>query len=88
MIDKCYDASGFLVQTIRQNQINRESWDTFRRIQILNSNVSTIRSAGRSNIYYYNFKNNTEKNYFLQGQFLHFQVYPSLSSFWQAVEKN
>lgn len=87
-IDKCFDASGFLVLSIGQNQVYKDAWNTFNRIQILNSNVSTLRAAGNSNILYYNYISNAEKMQFIQGQSLHMRIYPSFSSFWLAVEKN
>jgi hypothetical protein len=87
-IDRCFDASGFLVLTARQNLHFREAWDTFNRIQTLNSNVSTLRAFGRTDIYYYNFKTNTERMNFIEGQSLHMRTYPAFSTFWLAVEKN
>jgi|LakMenEpi03Aug12_release.lakeMendotaPanAssembly.Ray.scaffolds.fasta_scaffold715126_2 hypothetical protein len=87
-IDRCFDASGFLVLTARQNQQYREAWDTFNRIQSVNSNVSTLRAFGRTNIWYYNYVSNTEKMKFIEGQSLHMRIYPSFSTLWQTVEKN
>lgn len=87
-INPCFDASGFLVLSIRQNLIYREAWDTFTRIQTLNSNISTLRSAGKTDVWYYNYKSNGERLKFIEGQSLHMRVYPSFSSFWLAVEKN
>jgi hypothetical protein len=87
-IDKCFDASGFLVMTIQQNQTYKDAWNTFNRIQTINSNVSTIRAVGNKNVYYYNYKTNAEKLQFIQGQSLHMRIYPSFSSFWMPVEKN
>lgn len=87
-IDRCFDASGFLVLTSMQNQNYRTAWDTFNRIQTLNSNVSTLRAFGRKDIYYYNYISNTERMKFIEGQSLHMRIYPSFSSFWVTVEKN
>lgn len=87
-INRCFDASGFLVLTARQNQQYREAWDTFNRIQSVNSNVSTLRALGKTDIWYYNYVSNTEKVKFTEGQSLHMRVYPSLSSLWTTVEKN
>ncbi len=85
---KCYDASGFFVLSIGQNQGYGEAWNTFSRIQIINSNVSTLRAAGKKDIWYYNYKSNTERLQFIDGQSLHMRTYPQLSTFWNAVEKN
>ncbi len=87
-IDKCFDASGFLVLSIGQNQTYKDAWNTFNRIQTLNSNVSTLRASGYTNALYYNYVSNAEKLQFTQGQSLHMRIYPSFSSLWQTVEKN
>ena len=82
----CFDLSGFTpVPNSILNQY-RFDWNTFERIQTLNSNVSTIRSGGNKTVYYYNFITNQEKNSFLKGQVLHTVRYPN--SNWDSVQKN
>jgi len=87
-ISRCFDASGFLVLTARQNQEYREAWDTFNRIQSVNSNVSTLRAIGKKDIWYYNYVSNVERMKFIEGQSLHMRTYPAFSTLWATVEKN
>lgn len=83
-----YDASGFLGNSFGANQKNKIAWDTFTRIQSFNSNVSTLRAAGNTNLQYYNFQTYSEKINFQQGQFLHLKSLPAFSSLWLSVGNN
>ncbi len=87
-MNTCYDASGFLCLSFQQNQIYKTAWDTFNRIQAYDSNVSTLRFGGATNVYYYNFSNYTEKALYSQGQFLHYKSIPYLSTLWVSVQRN
>ena len=67
----------------RTNMSN--AWVTFQRVELYNSNVSTIYSANsNATLTYYQFFNNTEKSLYSQGQNL-FYYYLSYST---QVEKN
>lgn len=80
-----YDASGFSGLTFSQNQKNREAWNTFERIQLFNSNVSTMNNSG-ANLRYYTFSNYSEKNQFTEGQLLHLKSHPYFSTLWYNIE--
>ena len=82
----CFDASGFRFMTPVQFRIYKDAWNTYNRVQSYNSNISTLRHAGQTNLNYYQFVNMQEKNQFAQGQQLHVQVYPS--SNWSSVPPN
>lgn len=70
-----------------QLQIYKQAWDDYNRIQGFNSNVSTLHGNGTArNSNYYSFVSYTEKNSFLNGQYLHQQQYPN--SNWNAVQEN
>jgi hypothetical protein len=72
-----------------QLAIYNKAWDDFNRVQSLNSNTSTVHStypASKLTQQYYTFVSYAEKNSFLQGQFLHTQVYPN--SNWDLVQEN
>jgi hypothetical protein len=59
----------------------------FDRIQLYNSNISTFNgSTGGKNSNYYMFVSYSEKNSFLNGQFLHQQQYPN--SNWNTIQEN
>jgi hypothetical protein len=83
-----FDASGFIGMSFGQNAKYETAWNTFRRIQLFNSNVSTLRASGDNTIRYYTFPTQNEILTFQQGQFLHFQSLPYLSTLWRTVEKN
>ena len=80
------DLSGFKFLTFSQKQDYQRSWQIFDNVQAFNSNISTLRFQGNSNLTYYQFISNVEKAKFLQGRFLHIQSYPN--SNWQFVEQN
>ncbi len=74
--------------SFQQNGTYKTAWDTFNRIQMFDSNVSTLRFQGATNLHYYNFSNYTEKALFSQGQFLHYKSIPYLSTLWVTVQRN
>ena len=82
----CFDLSG--VACINQSQllIYKQAWYDYTRIQLYNSNVSTLHFQGMKNIPYYQYVNYSEQQSFTQGQFLHSQVFPS--SNWAVVQEN
>ena len=83
-----YDLSGFTQLDFSQNQAFKTAVNTFNRIQVFDSNVSTLKHIGAINQYYYNFTDYTEKNNYKQGQFLLRQSYPAQSTIWTPVQRN
>ncbi|NBO71812.1 MAG: hypothetical protein EBU66_14295 [Bacteroidetes bacterium] len=81
-----FDLSGFLAVPSSLKLMYQDDWNTYNRIQLFNSNVSTIRSGGDKTVTYYSYATYTEKNSFTSGQFLHQQRYPD--SNWNAVSKD
>jgi hypothetical protein len=81
-----FDLSGFLAVPSSLKLSYQDDWNTYNRIQIFNSNVSTIRGGGDKTVTYYSFSNYTEKNSFTTGQYLHQERYPN--SNWNAVSKD
>jgi hypothetical protein len=67
-------------------QINElgTSWETFRRVEIYNSNISTQRGNGNTSLSYYQFFNNQERTLWRQGQTL-FVTYLGYTS---TIQKN
>ena len=59
------------------------SWETFRRVELYNSNVSTQRGEGNKAIRYYQFKDAEELSYYRQGGVLYFRAFE-----YTPVEKN
>ncbi len=80
------DLSGFKFLNFAQKQEYQRAWQIFDNVQTFNSNVSTLRFQGYSNLTYFQFISGEEKTKFLQGRFLHIQSYPH--SNWQFVEQN
>jgi hypothetical protein len=80
------DLSGFKFLNFAQKQEYQRAWQIFDNVQTFNSNVSTLRFQGYSNLTYFQFISGEEKTKFLQGRFLHIQSYPN--SNWQFVEQN
>jgi hypothetical protein len=68
------------------NQINElaTSWETFRRVEIYNSNISTQRGNGNTSLSYYQFFNNQERTMWRQGGTL-FATYLGYTS---TIQKN
>jgi hypothetical protein len=60
----------------------RTDWDFYNKVQVYNSNVSTINATNKT-VPYYVFKNFEEKASFTKGQFLHVKRYPN--SNWDAI---
>jgi hypothetical protein len=82
----CLDLSGFKWLFQSQKLEYQQSFALFGKVQNFNSNISTLRAAGDSNLSYYQFANTEEKTRFLQGRFLHIQAYPG--SNFPVVEQN
>lgn len=83
----CFDLSGFTGLTLSDQLKYRTYWDTFTRIQIYNSNVSTLRHQDPDqNIIYYVYKSYQESSDFTQGRILHIRRYPN--SNWDLVPKD
>ncbi len=80
------DLSGFKFLTNQQKIEYKTSWQLFNEVQSFNSNVSTLRFFGQSNLTYFQFLNAQGKTRFTQGRLLHIQSYPN--SNWDVVEQN
>lgn len=82
----CLDLSGFKFLSQTQKLQYQQNWALFDKIQIYNSNISTLRNAGASNLSYYQFVSTEEQTRFTQGRFLHIQSYPG--SNFPVVQQN
>ena len=80
------DLSGFKFLNFAQKTEYQRAFSLFNNIQSFNSNVSTLRSAGQTQLTYYQFISGEEKTKFLQGRFLHIQAFPN--SNWDFVQQN
>jgi hypothetical protein len=85
-----FDVSGYLGLPISVKQRYETQWNTYNRIQIVNSNVSTLRgtegAAATAGLSYYQFQSYFERNEFVNGQMLHQKRYPN--SNWAAVQED
>lgn len=73
---KFFDLSGFLFMYQSQNLEYQQSITIFQTIFSYNSNVSTLRAGGASNLTYYQFATNKEKTMYTKGRYLLVQSYP------------
>jgi hypothetical protein len=80
------DLSGFKFLSFAQKTEYQRAFQLFDTIQNYNSNISTLRFEGNSNLTYYQFLSGEEKTKFLQGRFIHIQAFPN--SNWPFVEQN
>ncbi len=68
----CYsDLSGIGGLDFSQTLEIKNSWDTFRRIEIYNIGISTARDAGNKTLKYYTFVDNQERMNYIRGLNLH-----------------
>jgi hypothetical protein len=81
-----FDLSGFSGLPSSLKLTYETQWNTYNRIQIANSNVSTLRAAGDKTALYYQFVSYQEKNAFTNGQMLHIKRYPD--SNWAPVPED
>lgn len=81
-----FDLSGFLAVPSSLKIKYQDDWNTYNRIQTVNSNISTLRSIGDKAQNYYTYSSYDELIAFQLGQYLHVQRYPN--SNWNAVPKN
>jgi hypothetical protein len=81
-----FDLSGFLALPSSVKLEYQDSWNVYNRIQIYNSNISTIRGNGDKTVIYYTYANYDELNSFTIGLYLHVQRYPT--SNWNPVSKD
>lgn len=70
--------------TYAQYQDNLFSWNTFRKVELYNSNISTQRGNGNTSLNYYQFFSQTEKAAYDTGQ----QLFFSFLNYSTIVEKN
>ena len=82
----CFDVSGFLGLSQSVLRDYKDWWNTFERIQAINSNISTQRAAGNTALTYYVYIDSQERVAFINGQALHIRRYPD--SNWAPVPKN
>lgn len=80
------DLSGFKFLSNQQKIEYKQSWALFNQVQSYNSNVSTLRAAGKTDLTYFQFENAQGVTRFIQGRMLHIQSYPN--SNWNVVEQN
>jgi hypothetical protein len=81
----CYsDLSGISGLDFSQTIEIKNSWDTFRRIEIYNIGISTARSGGNLTQKYYTFVDNQERMNYVRGLNLH-TLYIGFST---VVQKN
>jgi len=78
------DVSGVKSLYYGQYQDYASSWEIFRRVELYNSNVSTQRGQGNTNLSYYQFYDNQERSLYRQGASL-FATYIGYTS---TVQKN
>lgn len=82
----CFDLSGFQGLPFSLAQTYRTNWNTYNRIQIVNSNISVARNRGDVGLVYYQYVTYEEREQFISGQMLHIRRYPQFS--WLPVPQD
>ena len=73
VLNYCFNSlSSITAVSYNQRQAYRIAWDSFRNVEIYNSNISTQRSQGNINAVYYNFLSTESHSQYKQGQSLYF----------------
>ena len=85
-MSQTFDLSGILAPPQSLKRYYQDCWNVFNNVQIINSNISTLRAAGDTAQTYYIYTNIHEQNQFTVGRMLHIQRYPN--SNWQEVSKD
>lgn len=78
------DVSGIQSLYYTQYQDYAASWEMFRRVELYNSNVSTVNASGNASLSYWQFPNNEALTLYRQGQILFFQY----AGYSTIVQKN
>jgi hypothetical protein len=86
MFAMMFDLSGFSGLMTSAKLKYETQWNTYNRIQIVNSNVSTLRASGDKTALYYQFPTYEEKTAFTNGQMLHIKRYPD--SNWAPIPQD
>ena len=76
--------SGITALTYSQKQDYTKSWNTFRTVELYNSNVSTLHDQGNTSVSYWKFASSEDISYYKTGALLYYQ-YLGYSSI---VQKN
>jgi hypothetical protein len=73
VLNTCFNSLNS-IQSVSYNQrySYKIAWDTFRTIEIFNSNVSTQRGQGNTNLTYYQFSNTQGQSEYKMGASLFF----------------
>ena len=73
VLDYCFNnLSSITAVSYNQRQSYRIAWDSFRKVETYNSNISTQRSQGNLNALYYHFPTTESHSQYKQGQSLFF----------------
>lgn len=66
------DIEGIQSLTYAQLRDYTKSWETFKRVESYNSNVSTLRANGDNSLVYYQFPTTNDYSLYRKGQLLQF----------------
>ena len=87
-IQRCFKLGKMKGLTHLQFSTYSSATYVFERIQSINSNVSTLRSAGDKSVRYYQFQTADEQAMYTMGQRLLIQNDPDNASSYFSVQKN
>lgn len=78
------DISGIQSMYYGQLQDYKDSWETFRRVELYNSNISTIRAGGNTSLTYWQFQSFEDQTLYKQGA----QLFAYYIGYSTIVQKN
>lgn len=81
------DISGFKFMYFSQSQDYKKAATYYQQVQAFNSNVSTLRAEGQSNLTYYQFPTQEKRAEYNTGRFLLVQSYPGNRNLFNPVQQ-
>jgi len=68
VLNTCFNSLS-TIQGVSYNQrhVYKSSWDTFKMVELYNSNISTLRSGGNTTAQYYQYSSEQSINQYKQG---------------------
>lgn len=85
VLDTCFNSlSSIRSVSYNQRESYRAAWDSFRKVEIYNSNISTQRGGGDTNATYYQFITTQSQSQYKEGQSMFYYYF----GYSNVVKKN
>jgi len=85
VLDTCFKSLSTIHSvSYNQRESYKAAWDSFRKVEIYNSNISTQRGEGNTNANYYQFPSTAEQAQYKEGQSMFYYYF----GYSNVVKKN